>query len=266
MVTLPLQRMTDDLPGDEISTAALVVSHYREDLGWLDRVDRQKYTPVVVSKTYANANIFLPHNVGDETSAYLEYIVRTYDTFPEVLVFVHGHEHSWHHAGSMPDLLNHLPLQTLGGIGKKYHNFNCANPKDSTGKSERERFCKSYMEGGHLTLVGLAEFAKWQGCWTRLFAPVGLPAPTHTYRFRQSAQFVLHRDLIRQYTRDQWRSLLDTLYVMSREANETQTKTIDTPCSARELSVLWEYTWCLLFTGHHDEWAWDDRFSDVTPL
>jgi hypothetical protein len=97
----------------------LVVSHYNEDLQWTSLVDMNKYNIVLVSKTLENADIFQPKNIGYEASAFLEYIVKYYDTLPEYSVFVHGHETSWHHRGKMQDLVNNLQLGD-----KKYKNIN----------------------------------------------------------------------------------------------------------------------------------------------
>lgn len=120
--------------------ATLVVAHHAEDLGWLRHVDREAYDAVVVVTKASGPEppsglrdvpdarvIRQPANLGFEASAFLEFVVREYDRFPDVAVFVHGHRRSWHHDGDADDLVNALAAAAGPGwaAAPAYRNVNC---------------------------------------------------------------------------------------------------------------------------------------------
>ena len=45
-------------------------------------------------------------NVGAHASVYLKHIIQKYDTLSEKTVFLHDEEFSWHHTGSIVDLVH----------------------------------------------------------------------------------------------------------------------------------------------------------------
>lgn len=80
----------------------IVSCHYNEDLSWL--INQQKYAYKVYSKTNINYR-YVPANYGTETEAYLHFIVDNYESLPETMVFVHGHERSFHQDGTILEIL-----------------------------------------------------------------------------------------------------------------------------------------------------------------
>jgi hypothetical protein len=75
----------------------IVVSHYKEDLDWLDLFIGEQIPHIVYTRsndTLARHNIRI--NKGREAVAYLRYIVDYYSNLPSVIAFVHGHRRSWH--------------------------------------------------------------------------------------------------------------------------------------------------------------------------
>lgn len=220
-----------------VCRAALVVSHFRENLCWLYDVDVDKYAIILVSKTLPSATLHQQHNLGDEATAYMEYIITYYDELPPYSVFVHAHEHSYHHVGRMQDLVNRLSLDT------PYYNFN--------GSPTNDQFYHVLFESGKVPASSEMEHAFWERHRHRLFSSIGGLPPLEqrgTMRFRMSAQFAVHRDLIRRHTRDQWRGILNSLMDMCRENTST-----------REFGKTFEYSWFTLFTGQTDEKLWNDR-------
>ncbi len=95
----------------------VVIAHYNEDLSWVSKI---KYDHVVYSKTLAKGtNVHhQPINKGNEATAYMQYIVDHYDTLPEYMLFVHGHEKSWHHNGSIVDIINDVELSPYKTLNK----------------------------------------------------------------------------------------------------------------------------------------------------
>lgn len=95
----------------------VVVAHYNEDLSWVQRI---KYKHIIYSKTIKSdpSVIFQPLNKGNEASAYFQYILDNYNTLPEYVFFVHGHDTSWHHEGSIVDIINNTDLTDYRTLNK----------------------------------------------------------------------------------------------------------------------------------------------------
>jgi hypothetical protein len=103
----------------------LVISHYNENLDWINYID-SKFKIYVYSKTLAtneliNNKIYIvnqPLNKGNEASAYLQYIIDNYENLSENIVFVHGHEKSWHHMDSIINIINSLQITDYANLNK----------------------------------------------------------------------------------------------------------------------------------------------------
>jgi hypothetical protein len=85
----------------------ICVSHYGENLEWL--VEANNHFPVIVIDHYGAE----PHpfetfwtipNSGYEASVYLKYIIERYDSLPDHVAFIHGHEEADHQLGGRPML------------------------------------------------------------------------------------------------------------------------------------------------------------------
>lgn len=84
----------------------IVTSHYNEDLQWLEDINFKVFVvhheggkEYNVDKFYKTYTI---KNKGLEASAFLHYIIENYDNLPEHVVFLHGHEQSYHHIYNKP--------------------------------------------------------------------------------------------------------------------------------------------------------------------
>ena len=79
----------------------ICTSHFKEDLKWLEK------SPWPVSVVHHEGGdpveyTYLIPNVGFEVTSYLKYIIERYDTLPDHVAFIHGHEEAWHHQGDRP--------------------------------------------------------------------------------------------------------------------------------------------------------------------
>jgi hypothetical protein len=78
--------------------------HYKENLEWL------KESPWVVNVVHKEGGDPFPQeftnwtipNVGLEATSYLSYIVERYETLPDHVAFIHGHETAQHQLGDRP--------------------------------------------------------------------------------------------------------------------------------------------------------------------
>ena len=222
------------------SRTALCIAHYNEDLRWMGDIDSQKYDIHLVSKTVPDARIFQPQNQGFETSAYLEFIIKNYDTLPEWCVFVHGHQYSWHHEGRMQDLVNNLDIDENT---PKYKNINIdiplychrfiTNGEDAAGYDDDPKHRDSL-------LVGLRD---WRNCiGLGLFHPLPITAHPPNFVTRVAAQFIVHRDQIHRHPLSTYEALLHNLRTV--------------PYDDKMKACVFEVTWCYIFTGNYNEREW----------
>jgi len=82
----------------------IVTSHWKEDLTWL--ATQSTFPVVLIDKEGADPGPIVPRHVipnqGKEASAYLKYIVENYDSLPDRVAFIHGHETSVHQKHTRP--------------------------------------------------------------------------------------------------------------------------------------------------------------------
>lgn len=81
----------------------VVTSHWKEDLTWLTK---SPFPVVLIDKVGSDPSPFVAQHVipnqGREASAYIKYIVENYDSLPEAVAFIHGHETSVHQKHERP--------------------------------------------------------------------------------------------------------------------------------------------------------------------
>ena len=93
----------------------IVTAHWNEDLKWLyDLKDEHEYFTISVCDKLTNPNYAgsgecdVDTNHGDEASSYLKYIINHYDTLPNNICFIHGHDTAWHQKHSMSEVLTQI--------------------------------------------------------------------------------------------------------------------------------------------------------------
>jgi hypothetical protein len=110
----------------------IVTSHYREDLNWLKN---SPYPVIVCTKEGADPSALsiepkckLP-NKGREASAYLKFIIEFYDTLPQRVAFIHGHETAWHQNTNILEMIERVrkDLQYVSLNNMFYDNRNMDN-------------------------------------------------------------------------------------------------------------------------------------------
>lgn len=97
----------------------ICTSHYDEDLEWL----KESEWPVHVidhegAKPHSFETFATIPNSGYEASAYLKYIIERYDSLPERVAFIHGHEEADHQLGGRPmlDMIRTANVQKYGYV------------------------------------------------------------------------------------------------------------------------------------------------------
>jgi len=222
-----------------LHSVCVAVSHYNEDLRWADQfTDCPIY---IISKTDPTRFIFQPENLGFEASSYLEFICHFYHQLPEWVIFVHGHEFSWHHTGGMQDLLRST-ISNLNQDHIKYKNINAYPPGYYITNSEDAGFYNDHPERKKDYVYGLKTV---RDCIELgMFRPIGIDAcDPPNFISRPAAQFVVHRDLIQQYSHNTYKELAKLLH--------------DTPYDDKMKACVYEAMWTRIFTLHWNELEWD---------
>ena len=84
-------------------TLTIVTAHWNEDLDWLKN---SKFPVVLIDKEGSAPSSLKPDwvikNKGMSVSTIFWYIIKNYDSLPDHMAFIHGHEHAWHQMHDRP--------------------------------------------------------------------------------------------------------------------------------------------------------------------
>ena len=174
----------------------IVVSRYNKNVDFVYRINNGQNINIII---YDKENPFNPYNIpvnkGNEASAYLKHIIDFYDNLTDFTFFIHDEEFAWHHSGSIIDKYNESVLSN-----KKYYNINdkCIQSKRDAIKTEHG--IKVYNE-----------LMEWYDKYIEEYIPLS-SIPNNQdfiYGFRNSAQFLVHKDIIRNLPKKFYERLYD---------------------------------------------------------
>lgn len=154
----------------------VVVSRHQEDTSWTQRLSAQGYHVAVYEHTpHTHGAYAVPVNRGREASAYFKYIIDHYDSLNLYTAFVHGAERSWHHSGSLVDLITRAHVSA----GYKSLNNRCmSNILQNDKLPHVAKFFKRFLE----PYIGpMSQYNNW------------------TEGEECCAQFIVHRNRITRY-------------------------------------------------------------------
>jgi len=103
------------LPQNKINEDVVIIcARYKRDVSFLDKI---KYKSVILTK-----NEDVP-NIANESTTYLKYIIDNYEKLPEIMIFIHDENQSWHHDGKLtiriPKMIDFFCKKKMG-----YYEFN----------------------------------------------------------------------------------------------------------------------------------------------
>ena len=87
----------------DCNNTIIVVSRFNEDTDFLRKIDFKTF---VYDKENPMNKYNIEKNKDNEASVYLKYVIDHYDILSEYTIFIHCHEFSWHHEGSIIDIIN----------------------------------------------------------------------------------------------------------------------------------------------------------------
>ena len=155
----------------------VVVSRYQADTAWTQKLAENGH-PVFIYEHIPNSTspYNLPGNKGNEAGAYFKFIVDYYDALPQYIAFIHDHETSWHHKGSLVDkILEHQERKKR----PQYENLN--------------HLCLNHA-------IGNDKYPKLKWFYEKFLEPYIGPShkPDWTYGHQCCAQFIVHRNRIQK--------------------------------------------------------------------
>jgi len=153
-----------------------VTSRYNKNTDWVYRLKNiDKY--FIYDKEIPESEYNIPVNKGQEASAYLKYIVDNYDKLPDFTFFTHDDEYAWHHSGSVVNLFDEA-------VNSKqlYYNIN-----------------ERCILGSIVSNPWYIDILIWYNEYIEKYIPMSsLPEKDWTQGYRGSAQFLVHKSLIRK--------------------------------------------------------------------
>lgn len=150
-------------------------------------------------------------NHGAEAYAYIRYILDEYDRLPDKILFMHAHTTSWH---QQFNVLQRIVLEQPTA----FCSMNTMSPRM---EEPVHRFDAKLASSVHL--------------WQTVFEPMGLPALPLYIEYPVGGQFVVSREAIYQYSRDQWQRMM----VYLRD---------DRTFSDKEHAIGFQRLWKFIFT------------------
>lgn len=196
----------------------IVVSRYKKKVNFAFKITKNSKI-FVYDKENKNNPLNIPVNKGNEASVYLKYIIDYYDNLSNFTFFIHDEEYSWHHSGSI--------------INKYKEAVNSKNPyyniNDKCLWNKRNTIINNYG----IKLYNF--FMGWYKNYLEEYIPIS-KVPNNTdfiYGYRGSAQFLVHKNLIRNFPKEFYIKLYNWIL----------TTNIPTYFSGRFLEWTWHLMW-----------------------
>lgn len=219
----------------------IVVSHYNEDLSWLEKIKVQSKIKVY-SKTLESSNnqyyetIKQNRNIGNEASSYLNYIIDNYYNLPDYVYFCHGHNNSYHQNYSNIEIINNIDYSSLPDFLNINNFYNKINNKRTETLLRYENITdnKPYLIISHFfRTTFISKFFSLE----------------EEYNSFSCAQFFTKRELILSNSLDFYKHCLEWF-------NSGKSLELDRHFSASEnvySSRIFEWMWYYIFTKKTNE-------------
>lgn len=198
------------------SKTNIVVSRYNKNVDFVYKLNGN-INVLIYDKENPNNPLNIPVNKGNEASVYLKYIIDNYDELTDFTFFIHDDEYAWHHTGSIIDKFNEAIASN-----KLYYNIN-----------DRCHWNKKNMIESH-TYNDLLE---WYNKYIEKYIPIS-KVPNNSdfvYNHFGSAQFLVHKNLIRNLPKEFYSDLYDWI-ITTKLLNFT---------SGRYLEWTWHIFWVI---------------------
>jgi len=197
----------------------VVIAHYNENLDWVKNINPD-LNICIYSKTDEKYNYY-PINKGNEAQIYLKYIVDYYNKLPNKILFLHGHDNSYHQDFDSIFICNNINWDL-----DEYFSVNRRDYYQEVSKIFNPR-----------------EYGWLVNNWNYLFNDI-IKLPDKLLHYACS-QFAVSKNLILNYPKDFYLNLLTWINLTN----------LDNSISGR----LFEYTWNYIFTKNISEKKYENN-------
>jgi hypothetical protein len=189
----------------------IVLSRYNKNVDWVYRL-KGNNNILIYDKDSLECPYNIPVNKGNEASVYLKYIVDHYDILTDFTFFIHDDEFAWHHSGSIIDKFDDSIASN-----KLYYNINDEN-----------------ILGSIFNLNEYEMLIDWYSLYIEPYISKNkLPNQDWTNGYRGSAQFLVHKSLIRNLPKKFYQDLYQWII----------TTNLPNELSGRFLEWTWHIFW-----------------------
>lgn len=211
----------------------IVISHYNEDLSWLTDVDSKRIN------VYSKSNIESTLNIGNEATAYLQFIVDNYNSFKnnpeEYVYFCHGHNESGHQDYSNKYIIENIDISKIEGFLNVNNYYNIISD------------IKTVTLLRYENITDNKPYCILQDFFNTFFGKYKkMPITISSY---SSAQFFVVKKLILSNTKEFYEECLNWFYSGDADKLDKKFNTSNSVYSSRCFEWLWFY----IFTGLHTE-------------
>lgn len=212
---VPLIKELMNNSSDIKSTINCVVSRYKKYVDWVFNLKGVNRIYIYDKETPQN-KYNIPVNKGQEASVYLKYIVDNYNNLADYTFFSHDDEFAWHHSGSMVQKYNEACYEVF--VNKKL--FYNVNDKIILGSIVNNPWYQNILI--------------WYNEYIEKYIPMeSLPKKDWTVGYRGSAQFIVHKSLIKNFPVEFYENLYK--WIITTELSNYET--------SRYMEWIWHLFW-----------------------
>ena len=193
----------------------IVISCYKKAIPWTDRLRKMGFDIRAYTKEDPTSEYNVDKNIGMEATTYLKYIMDSYETMSEYVIFIHDDEFSWHHEGSIIDRITEKI-----GSNAPYHTLNNSHNLPYFYKDYNEEVSKFYDKFLKSYYGPLEQYGEFMG-YTRIGA----------------AQIIVASDTILGKPYEMYRDLY--VWCMTNRSDDYQV--------SKETGIMFEYFWGIIF-------------------
>jgi hypothetical protein len=219
----PLLRTSGSRGKDEYNDKVeIVCANYNRDVSFMDDFP---YLKKVILK---GKDV---ENIGQECTSYLRYIIDNYDNLPDVVIFIHDENESWHHEGKLTEIIPPLVNEFIE-MNMNYLEFNSLIYKDC-----------HFIPKLYFGMINNTDL--WENVFQKYLGYENITDYTALSYQRSSAQFMVSKKYIQKNPKEFYQALFDWIIVNDDKKLKKISKMFGGP--GWILGLFCEYLWFPMF-------------------
>jgi hypothetical protein len=206
----------------------VIVSRYKDNINWVNKLTHP-YTIIDKENT---------SNVGNEAWSYIRFLIDNYYNLPDRMLFVHGHENSYHQDYPTWYIANNLNW-----------NLEFMNINSRRFEEQYISLINDFEDNEHNYRKSYESWIKTP--WKHIFDQFPIP---HTLTFLGHAQFLVSKNYVLRHPIHFYKHILNWLETTNID-RDLYTGKIEhfNKNNAYVSARILEYTWHYVFTGDPEE-------------